>query len=166
MVGSSTIRKDSPSALNAKETTRMARPGAYICSGAICYWRRCACESSSPSLQTWHKARCQRNFLPHYGIQNNSKRLTAMQMRFEPVLQRCRNRWPGALEASHPAGVGAVDATQFLFHGGQVDAEGAALADDRAAVHHDLAQQRRITHGGQKLHRIDRPDPVGDDAMQ
>ena len=35
MVGSSTIRKDSPSALKASETTRMARPGAYICSGAI-----------------------------------------------------------------------------------------------------------------------------------
>ena len=29
------MRKDSPNALNAKDTTRMARPGAYICSGAI-----------------------------------------------------------------------------------------------------------------------------------
>ena len=35
MVGSSTIRKDSPSALNASAMTRIASPGAYICSGAI-----------------------------------------------------------------------------------------------------------------------------------
>ena len=39
MVGSSTMRRDSPSALNANDTTRMASPGAYICSGAISmYW--------------------------------------------------------------------------------------------------------------------------------
>ena len=35
MVGSSATRRDSPSELNANAVSRMAMPGAYICSGAI-----------------------------------------------------------------------------------------------------------------------------------
>jgi hypothetical protein len=47
-------------------------------------------------------------FFRNTEFKSKSKCLAAMQLRFEPALQRSRKRRPGALEASKLAGASAV----------------------------------------------------------
>src|SRR3954465_1008433 len=89
-----------------------------------------------------------------------TKRLAAMQLRFEPVLKRSRKRRPRALETAELAGIGPVDAAQFLLDRGKIDSQAAAFADERASVHNHLAHQRCVASRKQKFDRIDRHDPV------
>ena len=49
---------------------------------------------------------------------------------------------------------------------GKIDAQAAAVADDRASVHNHIAQQRRIAARKQKFDRIDRHDLVAIEAIE
>src|SRR5437016_8338804 len=73
--------------------------------------------------------------------------LPAIELGFEPVLQRRRERRPGALEGRELPCVGAVDSAQLVLDRRKIDTGAAAFADDPPAVHDHVAEQRRIAAG-------------------
>src|SRR5258707_5534148 len=93
-------------------------------------------------------------------------RLSAIQLRLEPVLQCGRKRRPGALKMPELLCTGAIDAAQFFFDVREINTQAPAFADDQPPVHNHIAQQRRIASREQKLQRIDRHDLVAIETIE
>ena len=66
----------------------------------------------------------------------------AIELGFEPVPKRRRERRPGALEAGELPGIGPVNSAQFLVDLGEINAGAATFVDDPPTVHFILGSGR------------------------